>query len=216
MHIHCASLATEAARYTSPDEQLKAASLLDPRKKKILLSGRGLLREILGRYLGLDPNELNFSVATYGKPYLDSCCVNGERLHFNLSHSDDLFLLAVASDREVGIDVEKLHSDVPFADLARLAFSASEQQELFALPVHLQRSAFYRCWTRKEAYMKASGKGFNMPSNGFTVSLLPGAMPELIIGDNTSLWIQQEITVPHGYCAALVVYGSTAIVRYIK
>lgn len=211
MHIHCVSLSTEMGRYVAPDEQLRADRLLDPNKRGLFLASRGVLREILGRYLGAQPEELQFVMGEHGKPYLSS----NTRLNFNLSHSGTLFLLAIAANREVGIDVELLREDTPFTDIARHAFSPREQEELSALPEHLQRSAFYRCWTRKEAYLKACGMGFDLKSSSFDVSLLPEVPAPLIVPGDRSRWILQNITVPATYYAALAVQGSAAVIRYI-
>ena len=212
VHIHCLPLATGAARYLSPDELLRADLLRDPDKKNNFKAGRGLLREILGGYLGLQPEELHFALGEQGKPYL---CGN-DQLHFNLSHSGALFMLAVAADREIGIDIEQLRDDTPFPDMARLAFSPREQKELFALPDHQQRSAFYRCWTRKEAYMKACGRGFALRSNSFDINLHQETPAVLISPDDLSHWTLEDVAAPEGYCAALVANGLTPVIRYIQ
>ncbi|NTV48024.1 MAG: 4'-phosphopantetheinyl transferase superfamily protein [Geobacteraceae bacterium] len=212
VHIHCLPLAAGASHYLSSDEVLRADRLLDPNKRNSFMAGRGLLREILGGYPGVQPDELHFAVGEHGKPHLSG---NG-RLHFNLSHSGALFILAVVSDREVGIDIEQLRDDTPVPDMARLAFSPREQKELFALPDHLQRRAFYRCWTRKEAYLKACGMGFALRSNSFDVSLHQETPAVLISPDNLTKWTLMDVTVPEGYCAALAVKGSAPIIRYIQ
>lgn len=216
VHIHCLPLAADLARYLSSDEMHRADLLLDPDKRNCFMAGRGLLREILGKYLEVQPEELHFTVGAQGKPYLSGNEDNNSRLHFNLSHSGALFLLAVAADREVGIDIELLRTDTPYPDMARLAFSPREQNELFALPEHLQRSAFYRCWTRKEAYLKACGMGFALRSNSFDVSLLPDSPAVLSAPDDSSRWVLQDIAVPEDYSAALAVEGSTPIIRYMQ
>jgi 4'-phosphopantetheinyl transferase len=206
-------LIADAARYVSQDEIQRADRLLDPRKRDRFLACRGLLREILGNYLGLQPERLHFAVGANGKPFLAANSANNSRLHFNLSHSGTLFLLAIAADREVGIDIERLRDDTPFHDIARLAFSPREQDKLFAIPHHLQRSAFYRCWTRKEAYMKACGMGFALPSNSFTVSLLPSTPANFILPDETPGWHIVDIAVPEDYSAALAVQGHNPFIR---
>ena len=176
------------------------------------MAGRSLLREILGGYLGALPDEFRFAVGEHGKPYLS----DNVRLHFNLSHSGALFILAVAADREVGIDIEQFRDDTPFPGMARLAFSPREQKELFALPEHQQRSAFYRCWTRKEAYLKACGMGFALRSNSFDINLLPETPTVLISPDDLSHWTLNDVVVPEGYCAALAVTGLAPLIRYIQ
>jgi 4'-phosphopantetheinyl transferase len=217
VHIHCVTLATETVCYVSSDEAQRADRLFDPIKKKHFLACHGLLRKILGRYLGLQPEELNFAIGEHGKPYLSHFATDdNNRLHFNLSHSGSLFLLAIATDREVGIDIEQLLVDTPFSDMAQLAFSTREQKELFSLPDNQQRSAFYRCWTRKEAYLKACGMGFKLPSNSFDVTMSRETSVSLITSCDLFRWILQNITVPEDYCAALAVNGSNPILRYIS
>lgn len=212
VHIHCLPLAGGADRYLSPDEVLRAGRLLDPDKRNSFMAGRGLLRSILGRYLGIQPEELHFAVGENGKPRLS----DNDQLQFNLSHSGALFLLAVAADREVGVDLEQHRTDTPFADMARLALSVREQKELFALPEHLQRSAFYRCWTRKEACLKACGLGFALRPNSFYVSLEAESTTLSFIPDDDSSWFLQDIAVPAGYCAVLATDESPPVVSYIK
>lgn len=216
VHIHCLPLASAAARYVSPDEKQRAGRLQEQRKREQFLAARGLLRTILGGYLGTKPEELQFAVGENGKPHLSGSGGSNEQIHFNLSHSGDLFLLAVATDQEVGVDLEQLRTDTPFPDMARLAFSVREQKELFALPDHLRRSAFYRCWTRKEACLKACGLGFVLRPNSFDVSLEAESRTLSFIPDKDCSWFLQDIAVPAGYCAALATKGSHPVVNYIK
>lgn len=212
VHIHCVPLAASPAHYVSPEELRRAGRLRDPCKRSLFMASRGLLRAILAGYLKTEPKELRISVGEHGKPYLFG---NEVRLNFNLSHSGSLFLLAVAADREVGIDVEQIRDETPFADMARLSFSPREQEELFILPDNLQQSAFYRCWTRKEACMKACGMGFALPSNSFDVSLSPHATSSLSAPTPLSPWSLQDIHVPEGYCAAVAVPGANPVIRYM-
>jgi 4'-phosphopantetheinyl transferase len=181
----------------------------------LFVAGRGLLRKILGSYLGIPAEGLHFSVGTHGKPFLSAITDTNRQLHFNLSHSGGIFLLAIATDCAVGIDVEQLRMETPILDMARLAFSPCEQKELQGLPHHLQRSAFFRGWTRKEAYLKACGMGFDLPSNSFDVSLSPETPASMVAPNDLSLWLLHDIRVPVGYCAALAVQGSTPLIRYI-
>lgn len=214
VHIHRAVPDTEPIDYVSSDEISRADRLLDPCKRKSFLACRSLLREIIGGYLGMEPEDVHFAIGKQGKPYLFNSGVNKEQLHFNLSHTDTMLLLAVAADREVGIDAERLNIDIPFADMARIAFSPREQQELFALPDYLQPAAFYRCWTRKEAYMKACGMGFTMKSASFDVTLLPETPAALITPDKPSRWHLVDIAVPEDHYAALAVKGPVPLLRY--
>ena len=208
VHIHCLALATGVVRYVSPDEIARADRLRDSGKRDSFIAGRGLLREILGGYLGIKVEDLGFAAGEHGKPYLTGHNASNERLYFNLSHSGALFILAVAADREVGIDAEQLRDDTPFADMARFVCSPHEQKELFTLSAHEQRDAFYRCWTRKEAYLKACGSGFSLMPNSFDINFFESPYTAFISPDNRSHWILQDIPVPNGYIAALAVKGS--------
>ena len=138
-------------------------------------------------------------------------------LSFNLSHAAGLAVLAVSLRREVGIDMERMTKDLPYRDIARMFFSAREKEELFSLPQQEQLAAFYRCWSRKEAYLKGCGRGFSETSDIFDVSLLPGDPPALIEHRQSpgepARWSLIDIPVPHGFCAALAVEGSSPIIR---
>ncbi|MDD2542197.1 MAG: 4'-phosphopantetheinyl transferase superfamily protein [Desulfuromonadaceae bacterium] len=215
VHIHRASPGTETVRHVSSDEISRAGCLFDADKKNRFLACRGLLREILGGYLGIPPEDVYLAVGEHGKPYLSTTAANKEQLHFNLAHSGPMFLLAIATDRDVGIDLEQMNNDIPYPDMAQLAFSSHEQKELFNLPQHQQLAAFYRCWTRKEAYLKACGSGFAIKSNSFDVSLLAETPAVLIEPGKPPNWLLVDISVPETYCAALAVHGSTPIIRYI-
>ena len=216
VHIHCLPLASGSSHHVSPDEMQRADRLQEQHKREQFLAARGLLRTILGGYLGTKPEELQFAVGENGKPHLSGSGGCDDQIHFNLSHSGALFLLAVAADREVGIDAEQLLDETPIHNMARLAFSPREQAELFALQGHLQRSAFYRCWTRKEACLKACGLGFALPPNSFNVCLKAESQALSFIPNDGSSWFLQDITVPAGYCAALATKGAPPVVNYMQ
>lgn len=133
--------------------------------------GHGALRAILGAYLQHDPRELEFVQGPRGKPYL-----RGHNLYFNLSHSAKLALIGISS-LELGLDCEKLRHLESLTEIARKHFSEPEFAELDALHGDARQLAFYRCWTRKEAYIKALGEGLSMPLDSFDVSLCE--QPEL-------------------------------------
>jgi 4'-phosphopantetheinyl transferase len=209
VHIFCRSLDDEVARYVSPDELLRADRLLDPEKRRRFITGRSLLREVLGRYLAKPPHEIAFTTGVHGKPFL-STAVHKNPPHFNLSHSGNVFLLAIAADREVGIDVEEMNSDIPFPEIARLTFTPREQGELFALPDYQQRPFFYRIWTRKEAYLKACGAGFSNPGAIET----PRSPVSSSAPHGQEPWHIREITVPNTCCASLAVKGAPPLIRY--
>ena len=192
----------------SPAEQARAKRLLNLQAKNLFVAGRGFLREVLGGYLGIGPDCLNLSVAEHGKPYLEGIA----SLAFNLAHSGEMILLAVTTGRNVGIDLEQMHEDLPLQEMSRFAFSRRERQDLFSLPLHQQSAAFYRCWTRKEAYLKACGSGFSRSGDSFDVSLVPEDPPALLAQrmpfEMQPIWQLFDIAVPPGYCSALAIEGA--------
>jgi 4'-phosphopantetheinyl transferase len=147
----------------APDERRRAERFVFSRDRRRFTVARGALRMILGTYLGLEPGRMAFTYGPRGKPAV-------EGVEFNLAHSHELALCAVAA-RPVGIDVEWRRPVEDVVSLARTAFSAREQEALFALPEMERLDAFFRCWTRKEAYLKARGDGLHLPLGGFDVSL---------------------------------------------
>ena len=203
--------AGELARLTgflSPEEVQRGERLKDRSVRERFFAGRGMLREALSGYLGEEPGGIRISTGEFGKPHL-SDYLEADALSFNLSHAGDRLLLAVSVGREIGVDLEQIREELPFESMARRYFSLREQAELFSLAKGEQLHAFYRCWTRKEAYLKGTGSGFSQPSNGFDVSLFPGHPPELL-GHRRSLgetvrWEFRDLAVPPGYCAAVAI-----------
>jgi len=171
--------------------------------------GRGGLRYVLARYLDVKPEEFRFSYGAYGKPALVS-----EELSFNMSHSHGVALFAVALDRELGVDVEHIRADFASEDIARRFFSRGEVAAFNALDKEEQVAAFFRCWTRKEAYIKAIGRGLSEPLDAFDVTLAPGeaALLRAERGD-TSRWAMFDIDAGDGYAAALAVEAPVSNIR---
>jgi 4'-phosphopantetheinyl transferase len=157
---------------------------------------------------------LRFIYGDYGKPALAS----GQDLRFNLSHSKEVALLGVTRNAELGVDVEHIRADFATEDIARRFFSRAEVEVFNALPVEEQVAAFFRCWTRKEAYIKAIGKGLSQPLDKFDVALAPGVPPALLQAedDDASRWALSDIDVGKGYAGALVVERPVAEVRFFR
>jgi 4'-phosphopantetheinyl transferase len=172
--------------------------------------GRGGLRYVLALYLDAKPEEFRFSYGTYGKPALV-----GERLRFNVSHSHGMALFAVAADREVGVDVEHIRADFATEDIARRFFSRLEVAAFNALRKEEQVAAFFRCWTRKEAYIKAIGRGMSEPLDAFDVTLAPGEAELLRAeGQDVSRWAMFDIDVGADYAGALLTEAPVSNIRY--
>jgi len=169
--------------------------------RRAFVVSRGFLREIIGRYTNTRPEQLRFSYGPYGKPALDG------RLRFNMSHSHNLALIALTEDRELGVDVEYIRADFATGDIARRFFSPVEVEVFNSLAAEHQVAAFFRCWTRKEAFIKATGKGLSQALDGFDVTLGPGEPAALlrVDEDDASRWSLSDLDVGDGYAAALAV-----------
>lgn len=176
--------------WLSPDEQQRAARFAFERDRQRYIAGRGLLRQILGVYLQQDPATLSFCYGPYGKP---SLAHGPQDLYFNLSHSADWALYAIASI-PVGIDLEALRPVPQMDGIVKRYFSELEQQTFRALPEALQPTTFFRAWTCKEAYLKAIGQGLTLPLSQIDVELDPQKtihyrhLPEEKLGRDWQLW----------------------------
>lgn len=195
----------------SEDERARADRFYFEKDRDRFVAAHGLLRSILGRYLELSPDHLQFVYGDYGKPALaGQSGVQG--ICFNMSHSEGLGLYVVTRGREVGIDVEHRRPNFATRDVAEKFFSPREVATLFGLPESLQSEAFFNCWTRKEAYIKARGMGLSLPLDQFDVSLVPGEPAALLHTSDdpmeTSRWCLQELVPAPDYAAALAVAGS--------
>lgn len=211
VHLYCLALPQESSELSrlggllSASESDRAGLLKSDMAKNRYIAGRGVLREILSRYLEIEPADVRISTGEHGKPYLADCAKN---IRFNLSHTGDVLLLAVSTSLEVGVDIETIETDKPLNDMARLALSLREQEELFSLATHLQTKTFYRFWVRKEACLKASGGGFSLLNDSFDVNCCNKETPVLTVCCNQSFWQVLDIQVPQPYCAALAVEAS--------
>ena len=194
----------------SADEQERAERFHSPVDRARYLAGRGILRALLARYLGTRAGDLRFCCNAHGKPAL----VPGsgtEDLRFNLSHSHRLALFAFAFRHEVGVDLEYVRPSLPDDRLAERFFSPQEVTRLRALPERAQTEAFFHCWTRKEAYIKARGEGLGIGLASFTVSLALGQLTDLLITNDDGLeagrWSLRALAPGDGYVAAIAAEG---------
>lgn len=160
---------TEVKSVLSEDELARAEKFYFDKQRKHFIAIRGLVRKLLGLYLNLNNKEIIFSYNEFGKPYLENRLV-----HFNLSHSHKLALFAVNINYELGVDIEWMHRKSNLLEIGERFFSKNEFAELKSLPAELQRHGFFNCWTRKESYIKARGRGLAIPLSKFEVSLKPG------------------------------------------
>lgn len=176
------------------------------------IAGRGQLRLLLGRYLAVDPTTIRFEYSKYGKPSL-APPFDATGLYFNLGHSDQLALYVFAWHRNLGIDLEyKERRPVPdFTGICEHFFSPTEQAFLRATPPWNQKDVFYRCWTRKEAYLKASGEGLSRALDTFDVSLEPNEPVRLLRvkdePEELERWTMQKLEMPDDYAGTICIEG---------
>lgn len=170
-------------------------------------SAGGFLRAVLARYLSIAPRDIEFYYGEHGKPAL-AASEAAAPLRFNLSHSHEVALLAVSRARPLGIDVEYARKTRDLDDIALRYFAHAEVAAYRALPAHQRLVAFYQCWSRKEAYLKAKGGGLAFPLGDFTVAFGPGEAPALLTSaldaDGGRSWSLLAIDAGPGYAAAIV------------
>jgi 4'-phosphopantetheinyl transferase len=197
-------------RVLSSDERARASHFHFSRDRQRFVASRALLRTILAGYLSTDPNGLSFSYSQKEKPSLGRAHADSG-VTFNVSHSAGIALLAFTRRREIGVDVEQVRRDSDLNAIARRFFSAHEQSELAALSAEEKVEAFFRCWTRKEAYIKATGDGLSLPLSQFDVSLASEEKNALLAtrpdASEAQRWLLREIPGGPGYIAALCVRG---------
>jgi 4'-phosphopantetheinyl transferase len=191
------------ARVLNAEETERAARFQFAHLRDSFVIAHGVLRFLLGRYLKIDPAKVQFSFGSKGKP----AATEASGLQFNMTHSGALTAIALATRCEIGFDVEKIR---PLSDMLQIAeryFCQEEAAELRSLPGELRENAFFCCWARKEAYIKAIGAGLSAPLNGFRVTVDPKAVPRFIHINNdiaeANLWELHDLNLTSGYAAAL-------------
>jgi len=194
----------------SPDEHERAARLLCEHKRARFIAGRSTLRRLLGQYLGARPQTLVFRYGPHGKPALDTG-TSAAILTFNFSHSEDMALLAVATGRDVGIDIEYRHRDISVASFTRHILSENETAALQRLPAERHKQALLTAWTRKEAYVKALGEGLARSLKSVSAGIADDepAVRELEDANGEPrLWKFTPLTAHPDYLACLAAPGS--------
>jgi 4'-phosphopantetheinyl transferase len=192
------------------DERQRSERFYFEKDRRYFIAGRGALRSLVAGYLARHPSEIRFAYTSYGKPMLAG--QSGEvELRFNLSHSHGLALLAVTRGRDVGVDLEHIRDDLNGEQLAERFFSPREVEILRSLAPELRREAFFHCWTRKEAYIKANGKGLSLPLDQFDVTLRPGEPAALLAThydpSEAPRWSMRGLSPGEGFVGALAVEG---------
>jgi 4'-phosphopantetheinyl transferase len=193
----------EMWRVLSAEERTRVERLRVPADRERAIVARGLSRMILAREVAADPSELRFTYGPQGKPALDPPAA----LRFNVAHSGNVVLLAVAQEHEVGIDVEGVRCDLDWAPLAARFFGPRELSGLRALAPERRDEAFFACWTRKEAYLKATGLGLAVALDSFGVSVDADSLAALLwVREDpgaAARWSLVDIPVEPGYRACL-------------
>lgn len=205
----------EKFRGTLEENELHRASRFHFEKhRRYFVVGRGALRRLLAQYLNDKPETFRLSYGAYGKPALNGKHKDS-RLRFNMSHSHEVALFAFAEDREVGVDVEHVRADFASEDIARRFFSRREVETFNTLPRHDQVTGFFRCWTRKEAFIKVIGLGLSQPLDQFDVTLVPEQPAALlwVSGDDATRWSLYDLEVGGDYAGALAVEGQVSRIR---
>lgn len=196
------------ARVLTDDERARAARFHFDRDRNAYTIARGALRTLAGRYLGRLPGSLGIAYRAKGKPYL--AAPDSAWLRFNVSHSGEVAVIGFARDRELGVDVERRRAMSDLASLAHSSFSPDEYARYCAIAPHDQVTAFFLCWSRKEAFIKATGEGISQLA-AFDVSLAPGEPARLlrVAGEphGAPRWSLEDLPDIPGYAAALAIAG---------
>ena len=197
------------SRSLSADETERADRFRFKTDRRRYVVGRGLLRTLLGSYSCTRPDEVRLWYTPLGKPGLVAPAID---LRFNVSHSEGLVLIALALGRDLGVDLERMRDVDDWRELAGRFFAPREVAALDALPEPERTAGFFACWTRKEAYVKATGLGLTLPLDSFAVSVAPDGPAELLATDHAPAdmerWTLAHLTPAPGYFAALGVEGA--------
>lgn len=216
-HVWLARLDEENAvdlkRIISDDERSRAERFRFDSDRKHFINTRANLRIILGKYLQTDPRQIRFEYGEFGKP-----SIAGEsEIKFNVSHSAGLALYAIARNREIGVDIERINAAFVEDGMISQTLTAQEKAHFQTLPKDKRELFFFECWTRKEAFLKACGKGFLLPPNKIETlssSNISADFSEVGFGFQPSFWSFQSIPFIPGYTAAVVVEDASLRLKF--
>jgi len=207
----------EFASLLSQDERERAARFHFERDASKFTVARGSTRSILSAYVKQTPRDLQFAYSQYGKPSITG---SSSEIRFSVSHSGDFALVAVARGREVGVDIEKIREDVETDRLAERFFSEAERLAIRHLAAEQRVPAFFRCWTCKEAFLKAQGVGLSRSLGSFDVEVNADRPARLLatrpIADEAHEWFLFDIEAPSGYAAAVAGEGAVTDITILR
>lgn len=194
----------------SAEEKKRAEQFRFDRDKLRHVFSHGILRLILSKYLEESPAQIKIMIGPQGKPALTRQRKN-DSIHFNLSHSHDVVLYAIARVGDIGVDVEKMREVPGVEEIVKKFFSPRERATFDELPPSQKERAFFTCWSRKEALIKAQGGGFSLPLNQFDVSVLPDQPAALLATHwdwdplEVNRWLLSDIKLDANYTAAMAI-----------
>lgn len=213
------SVGNQLAQWLSPDELARLGRYRFERDRLRFMTGRGILRILLGAYLELDPKQLIFDYGPHGKPHVNQESTQSP-IQFNLSHSEDLSLFAFTKNARIGVDLEHLRPIPEVDQICERFFTLGEKTTMRGLPEDQKLEAFFTGWTRKEAYVKAMGESILPALDQVEVSLIPGESTHLIIDlDNPEMIDKFSLIslVPYkGYLAAIAVENKSWVIRHFE
>lgn len=198
-----------------PAEVARADRFRFERNRALYVIGRAAARSLISAYSGDDPATVRFLAGKHGKPELAPECAP---LHVNWSHSGDLVVFAISRCARVGVDVERVGRFANIDDIAARVFSPRELEEFRAHEGEARRLAFFNGWTRKEAFIKATGEGMTRPLKGFDVALTHPPALRAIAGSEEAArrWTLHSFTPGEGYTAAVVVGAPGVSLRVLS
>lgn len=223
IHVWCLNTSSAGVwldtmqKHLSPDEEVRLNKFRFEQDRERFIIGRGGLRVILGRYLGISPPKIEFEYGPYGKPELkDKGQMN---LQFNLSHAKEITLYAITLTRAVGIDIEYITPVGEVFQIAERYFSPEEKKNLESLSAKEYQKLFFKYWVRKEAYLKTRGMGISEELLKFDTASIPDSASKMASVSNSSTgisgWSLMDFILGDGYIAALISEGRIPEVEFL-
>jgi len=196
----------------SSDERARAASFRFENHHRRFIVARGLLRIALGKFLNVAAATVRFRYSEFGKPAI----VDGPQIRFNVSHSEDMVLYGFGMDHDIGVDIEHIRPMEDSESIASRFFCAEECSDLLTVASDRRTKAFFDCWTRKEAFIKAIGEGLSFPLNRFQVTLHPEEPARFVSIDGRTdvQWSLHDVAPSEHYAAAVVTAGNNC--RFVE